>query len=117
LMARGRDAIDVAIATTFGPNTLVSFKVCTDETHNWRQAQESAGLQRRCRIFPVAMSLTVRERNAPRPSDVVFDLAVGRPVLKEGLRRVRLFFGKLVPMKSRMRNRFHQCGLSPVRLK
>ena len=27
LMARGRDAIDVAIATTFGPNTLVSFKV------------------------------------------------------------------------------------------
>jgi transglutaminase-like putative cysteine protease len=32
LMARGRDAIDVAIATTFGPNTLVSFKVWTDET-------------------------------------------------------------------------------------
>jgi hypothetical protein len=31
LMARGRDAIDVAIATTFGPNTLVGFKVCTDE--------------------------------------------------------------------------------------
>jgi transglutaminase-like putative cysteine protease len=31
LMGRGRDAIDVAIATTFGPNTLVSFKVWTDE--------------------------------------------------------------------------------------
>ena len=31
LMARGRDAIDVAIATTFGPNTLVRFKVWTDE--------------------------------------------------------------------------------------
>lgn len=31
LIARGRDAIDVAIATTFGPNTLVSFKVLTDE--------------------------------------------------------------------------------------
>ena len=31
LMARGRDAIDVAIATTFGPNTLLSFKVWTDE--------------------------------------------------------------------------------------
>jgi transglutaminase-like putative cysteine protease len=29
LMARGRDAIDVAIATTFGPNTLASFKVWT----------------------------------------------------------------------------------------
>jgi transglutaminase-like putative cysteine protease len=31
LIARGRDAIDVAIATTFGPNTLSSFKVWTDE--------------------------------------------------------------------------------------
>ena len=31
LMARGRDACDVAIATTFGPNTLESFTVWTDE--------------------------------------------------------------------------------------
>ena len=31
LLARGRDASDVAIATTFGPNTLESFKVWTDE--------------------------------------------------------------------------------------
>lgn len=31
LMARGRDACDVAIATTFGPNTLDSFLVWTDE--------------------------------------------------------------------------------------
>jgi transglutaminase-like putative cysteine protease len=31
LMARGRDAIDVAITTTFGPNTLVRFRVWTDE--------------------------------------------------------------------------------------
>jgi transglutaminase-like putative cysteine protease len=31
LVARGRDAIDVVITTTFGPNTLVSFKVRTDE--------------------------------------------------------------------------------------
>ena len=30
-MARGRDAADVAIATTFGPNTLESFQVWTDE--------------------------------------------------------------------------------------
>ncbi len=34
LIARGRDAIDVAIATTFGPNTLSSFKVWTDEVMN-----------------------------------------------------------------------------------
>ena len=31
LIARGRDAVDVAIATTFGPNTLQSFTVWTDE--------------------------------------------------------------------------------------
>jgi transglutaminase-like putative cysteine protease len=31
LIARGRDATDVAITNTFGPNTLVSFKVWTDE--------------------------------------------------------------------------------------
>jgi transglutaminase-like putative cysteine protease len=31
LMARGRDASDVAITTTFGPNTLESFRVWTDE--------------------------------------------------------------------------------------
>jgi transglutaminase-like putative cysteine protease len=31
LMAMGRDATDVAIATTFGPNTLVRFRVWTDE--------------------------------------------------------------------------------------
>ena len=38
LIARGRDAADVAIATTFGPNTLESFKVWTDEV-----AERSAG--------------------------------------------------------------------------
>jgi transglutaminase-like putative cysteine protease len=31
LMARGRDASDVAIVTTFGPNKLESFRVWTDE--------------------------------------------------------------------------------------
>jgi transglutaminase-like putative cysteine protease len=34
LMARGRDASDVAIATTFGPNTLESFRVWTDQIPN-----------------------------------------------------------------------------------
>jgi transglutaminase-like putative cysteine protease len=32
LIARGRDAADVAITTTFGPATLESFKVWTDES-------------------------------------------------------------------------------------
>jgi transglutaminase-like putative cysteine protease len=31
LIARGRDAADVALATTFGPNTLTSFSVITEE--------------------------------------------------------------------------------------
>ena len=31
LIARGRDAVDVPISNAFGPNTLVSFKVWTDE--------------------------------------------------------------------------------------
>jgi transglutaminase-like putative cysteine protease len=31
LMARGRDATDVAIVTSFGPCTLASFKVRTEE--------------------------------------------------------------------------------------
>jgi hypothetical protein len=30
-MARGRDATDVAIVTTFGPCTMASFKVVTEE--------------------------------------------------------------------------------------
>jgi hypothetical protein len=30
-MARGRDATDVAIVTSFGPRTLASFKVISDE--------------------------------------------------------------------------------------
>lgn len=34
LIARGRDAADVAITTTFGPNTLKSFRVWTDEIPN-----------------------------------------------------------------------------------
>jgi hypothetical protein len=31
LIARGRDAADVAISTAFGPNVLAGFKVWTDE--------------------------------------------------------------------------------------
>jgi transglutaminase-like putative cysteine protease len=34
LIARGRDATDVAISNTFGPNTLASFRVWTDEVLN-----------------------------------------------------------------------------------
>jgi transglutaminase-like putative cysteine protease len=36
LIARGRDATDVAISNAFGPNTVVGFKVWTDEIKEWR---------------------------------------------------------------------------------
>ena len=38
LIARGRDAVDVAISTTFGPNTLSSFTVVCDEVANPNQS-------------------------------------------------------------------------------
>jgi transglutaminase-like putative cysteine protease len=39
LIARGRDAVDVPISNTFGPNTLVSFKVWTDEIQGMEAAR------------------------------------------------------------------------------
>jgi transglutaminase-like putative cysteine protease len=41
LMARGRDAVDVAISNTFGPNTLAGFRVWTDEEADPRDAPAS----------------------------------------------------------------------------
>jgi len=40
LMARGRDAADVAISTTFGPNILESFRVWADEVPTVPQAPQ-----------------------------------------------------------------------------
>jgi transglutaminase-like putative cysteine protease len=42
LMARGRDATDVALVTSFGPNTLVGFKVWTDEMETTPPGHEVA---------------------------------------------------------------------------
>ena len=39
-MARGRDAADVALTTTFGVNQLESFKVWTDEVVEDRATQQ-----------------------------------------------------------------------------
>ncbi len=41
LIARGRDAADVALTTTFGPTTLESFKVWTDELTGSEDAMTS----------------------------------------------------------------------------
>jgi len=42
LMARGRDATDVAISTSFGPNTLAGFTVHTDEVAETAAAAPAA---------------------------------------------------------------------------
>ncbi len=42
LMARGRDAADVAISTTFGPNYLQTFRVWTDEVKEHVRQSEPA---------------------------------------------------------------------------
>jgi transglutaminase-like putative cysteine protease len=43
LMARGRDATDVAIVTSFGPCTLARFKVRTDEVKPTHRAMSAFG--------------------------------------------------------------------------
>jgi transglutaminase-like putative cysteine protease len=43
LMARGRDAADVAISTTFGPNCRETFRVWTDEVADNRKSTQPAG--------------------------------------------------------------------------
>jgi transglutaminase-like putative cysteine protease len=43
LIARGRDAADVAIATTFGSNTLTGFKVWTDQVSDSEPAMSAYG--------------------------------------------------------------------------
>ena len=44
LIARGRDAADVAISTAFGPNLLQMFKVWTDEVKDSAQEQPSISI-------------------------------------------------------------------------
>jgi transglutaminase-like putative cysteine protease len=43
LIARGRDASDVAIATTFGPASLEAFRVWTDEEPNAASSKSAFG--------------------------------------------------------------------------
>ena len=43
LIARGRDACDVALSTTYGPNTLTSFRVWADEAGVTLPGQATAG--------------------------------------------------------------------------
>jgi hypothetical protein len=42
-MGRGRDACDVALSSTFGPNKLESFRVWTDEVVSGAVTSASTG--------------------------------------------------------------------------
>jgi len=55
LIARGRDATDVAISNTFGPNTLLSFKVWTEEVKGGTPMGAGGGGDP---AFPPSMSRT-----------------------------------------------------------
>jgi transglutaminase-like putative cysteine protease len=46
LSARGRDAAAVAIATTFGPNTLENLRVWTDEVEGFDEGFDAASVSR-----------------------------------------------------------------------
>jgi Transglutaminase-like superfamily len=46
LIARGRDAAAVAIATTFGPNTLENLRVWTDEVEGFDEGFDAASVAR-----------------------------------------------------------------------
>ena len=49
LMARGRDASDVALSSTFGPNTLEGFRVWADEVQAGRSSES---LERGSLVLP-----------------------------------------------------------------
>ena len=55
VIARGRDAADVAISTTFGPAQLARFAVITEEVH------EQGSDEPRGRLDPALSPTTVRE--------------------------------------------------------
>ena len=72
LMARGRDATDVAIVTSFGPCTLAGFKVITDEVtastksrvadFRHRNAWQVPGLCRDCGVRNILEPTTISRR-------------------------------------------------------
>ena len=58
LMARGRDAVDVALTTSFGPTRLLKFKVTTEEA-NPAPAQQQQTLQIHEAPHPVPQAIAV----------------------------------------------------------
>ena len=111
LMARGRDATDVAIVTSFGPCTLAGFKVITDEvarTHRQRSDDLRAASRRTsaslplhhdlfgqpvsargsCATSPATRRATYRE-TAPRPIDRVSTASRYRNARRDSALRLR----------------------------
>ena len=68
LMARGRDAADVAISTTFGPNVLQSFKVWTVEVEDGAASRLPSALHgARASVHAQAPSLRAQAAHAASP--------------------------------------------------
>ena len=65
LMARGRDATDVAIVTSFGPCTLAGFKVMTDEVKAAAKPHAAAEERRGARSFSRQSHPPPRRHRAP----------------------------------------------------
>lgn len=66
LIAQGRDAADVPITQTFGPNSLVSFRVWTDEiTSKQHTVSLSAGPPSREVVADLGKDLTEQKRVEP----------------------------------------------------
>ena len=59
LMARGRDAVDVALTTSFGPTRLLKFKVTTEEANPAPAQQQQQTLQIHEAPHPVPQAVAV----------------------------------------------------------
>src|SRR5437762_3240281 len=83
LVARGRDRCDVAITTTFGPHTLESFRVWTDEIPARRDSRYSSLVA----FLTVRHSIIYRHREPSARSTNSVAVATLREYVRAPLRK------------------------------
>jgi hypothetical protein len=69
LIARGRDAVDIAITTTFGPNLMVGFMVRTDG-RDCRTRLMNCADRRRHRTISTGSAFSIRRLPRSHSGDV-----------------------------------------------
>ena len=102
LIARGRDAADVAMVTTFGPYTLESFQVWTDEIEESMTVNPSLNCEFKvlaCLSLPYAMSRFIVIQS---PSDSGQHRMMFRPRESHDLKLLRTSLS-ITPNPSRLR--------------